>query len=255
MVNLMENKTYNSNMIKKFIFRIDFVSDIEELKEGISDDLTSKIIENFPNSIMTDVVESKIEIKPNEIKKADKPFKQWEYISNDTKNKIVITPKTLIYDCSKYISFDDVLSKFEYIINEILKLTNVQIGRLGIRYVNVFESKDFDINDVSEWEEYFNSKLYSYYHFFTENDGITNMLNSIEYSYGDFRIKYKSGFNNKNYPLKIVKPDFVIDCDGYSNAIITSIDDLRTLINSIHNQIEILFENSITEKMREKLNG
>lgn len=252
----MENKTYNSNMIKKFIFRLDFISDIEQLKEGIPDNLTSKIVENFPNSIMTDVVESKIEIKPNnKIQKNDKPFKQWEYISKDAKNKIVITPKTLLYDCSNYISFEDVLSKFEYIINEILKLGNVQIGRLGIRYVNIFEPKDFNINDANEWEEYFEPKLFSYYHFFDKKQDVTNMLNSIEYTFGDFRIKYKSGFNNKNYPLKISKPDFIIDCDGYSNAIITSIDDLKALIDSIHSQIEIFFENSITEKMRDKLNG
>lgn len=251
----MENKTYNSNMIKKFIFRLDFISDIEELKESIPDELTSKIIEFFPNSIMTDVVESQIQIQPNTIKKLDKPFKQWEYISEDAANKIVITPKAILYDCNRYISFKDVLSKFEGIIEEILKFKNVQIGRVGIRYINVFETKDFNINNISDWENYFSGELFSYYHFGSYTKEITNMINSIEYSFGDFRIKYRTGFNNKNYPLKIAKPDFTIDFDGYSNAVITSFEDLKTIIDSIHNQIEEIFENSIKEEMRNKLNG
>lgn len=81
------------------------------------------------------------------------------------------------------------------------------------------------------------------------------MVNSIEFSFPGFRLKYKSGFNNKNYPLIINKPDFTIDCDGYSNAVITTFDDLKTMINSIHDEIEKVFEKSITEDMREKLNG
>ena len=51
-----------------------------------------------------------------------------------------------------------------------------------------------------------------------------------------------------------MKPDFVIDCDGYSNAVITSFKDFEDFSNSIHIELEKFFESSITNKMREKLN-
>lgn len=251
----MENNTYNMNMIKKFIFRIDFISEIENLKESIPSNITTKIVSNFPNSIMADVVESEIQIKNDLIEKKDRPFKQWEYISTDNSNKIVITPKFLLYDCSKYISFEDVLSKFLSIIEEMMKFDNVQIGRVCLRYINIFETTEFNINNISDWEHYFASELFSFSRFGSDQQNITNMVNSIEFSFPGFRLKYKSGFNNKNYPLIINKPDFTIDCDGYSNAVIITFDDLKTMINSIHDEIEKVFEKSITEDMREKLNG
>lgn len=99
----MNNNTYTRNMIKKFIFRIDFINEISDLKENIPSNVTSKIVSNFPNSIMADVVESEIQIKKDLIRKKDRPFKQWEYISTDNSNKIVITPNFLLYDCSQYL--------------------------------------------------------------------------------------------------------------------------------------------------------
>ena len=53
----------------------------------------------------------------------------------------------------------------------------------------------------------------------------------------------------------MTKPDFTIDCDGYSNAVVTSFDELKLIINSIHEELEKIFEKSITDNMRNKLNG
>lgn len=251
----MNNNTYTRNMIKKFIFRIDFINEISDLKENIPSNVTSKIVSNFPNSIMADVVESEIQIKKDLIRKKDRPFKQWEYISTDNSNKIVITPNFLLYDCSQYISFEDVLDKFLLIIEEILKFDNVQIGRIGIRYINGFPASEFEINSISDWEKYFDSNLFAFSKFGGNQSNITNMVNSIEFSYPEFRIKFKSGFNNRNYPLIVTRPDFTIDCDGYSNAVVTSFEELKLIINSIHEELEKIFEKSITDDMRNKLNG
>ena len=139
---------------------------------------------------MADVVESEIQIKNDLIRKKDRPFKQWEYISSDNSNKIVITPNFVLYDCSQYISFEDVLDKFLLIIEEILKFDNVQIGRIGIRYVNGFPSNEFEINSISDWEKYFDSNLLAFSKFCDNQNGITNMVNSIEFSYPEFRVKF-----------------------------------------------------------------
>ena len=250
----MNNKTYNSNMIKKFIFRIDFINEIIDLKENIPSNVTSKIVSNFPNSTMADLVESEIQIKNDLIRKKDKPFKQWEYTSTDNSSKIIITPNYLIYDCSEYVSFQDVLEKFSQIIKEILEFDNVQIGRVGIRYVNGFPSNEFEIKTISDWEKYFDANLIAFSKFGDNQGSITSMVNSIEFSYPNFRVKFKCGFNNRNYPLILTKPDFTIDCDGYSNAVITSFDELKETINSIHDELEKIFEKSITDNMRKKLN-
>lgn len=204
---------------------------------------------------MADVVESEIQIKKDLIRKKDRPFKQWEYISTDNSNKIVITPNFLLYDCSQYISFEDVLDKFLLIIEEILKFDNVQIGRIGIRYINGFPASEFEINSISDWEKYFDSNLFAFSKFGGNQSNITNMVNSIEFSYPEFRVKFKSGFYNRNYPLIVTRPDFTIDCDGYSNAVVTSFEELKLIINSIHEELEKIFEKSITDDMRNKLNG
>lgn len=252
----MIDVSYNHNMIKKFIFRVDFINEIEQLKNSVPENISSKIIENFPNALMSDIVESEIQVHNAAILKKDSPFKQWEYTSNDNNNKIIITPKFILYDCSNYTSFSDVREKFVGIINEVFAFNNIQIGRIGIRYINVFCASEFSINSINEWDKYFSKEILEFSKF---NDGVTennviNMVNSIEFAYTGFRIKYKVGFMSKNYPLPIIAPDFTIDFDGYSNAIITNNEDLEDSIDSIHNKIHDLFEKSINDQLRSKLN-
>lgn len=248
------DKTYKNNKIKKFLFRIDFVNEIIDLKESIPSKITSKIVKNFPNSVMSDLVKSEIHINNDLIRKKDEPFKQWEYISVDGSNKIVITPKFLAYDCNKYLNFQDVQNNFLPVIEEILKISNVQIGRTEINYVNVFLSNEFRINKIDDWKKYFDSKLLSFSSFGDNENKITNMVNSIEFAYPDFRVRFKCGFNNRNYPIIASKPDFITECDGYSNAVIISFDDLKKSIVSIHDELEKIFEKSVSDNMRNVLN-
>ena len=249
----MENQ-YKNNKIIKFIFRLDFVSEIEELRNNIPDKIAEKVKSVFPIFNERNLVETSVLIKDNEMSKTDKKTTEWSYTDTEEKNKIIISPKYIIFDSIEYISFDSVKEKFIQLIEEIFTLKNVQIKRTGIRYINLFDHKEFNVDDNSKWGKYLKKELLNFRIFDYLNDRIAQTINTIDFFSGNHMIKLKSGFKNNKYPIVGKYYDFVLDCDGYTMSVITNISDLKEITDEIHNDIETIFENCIEQKMRDKLN-
>ncbi len=246
---------YKTNKIAKFIFRLDFASEIEELKSNMPNNIAEKIKISFPIFNQRNLTETSVTVKENELSKEDKQIIEWSYTDKEEKNKIIISSRYIIFDSILYMSFDDVNQKFTEVIEEILKLNNVQICRTGIRYVNIFKPSEFNIKNNLDWKELFKSELFKYEIFGDLQYSIAQTIDTIDIYKGNYMIKLKTGFKNNQYPIVKDLYDFVIDCDGYSMSVITNISELKETIEDIHSNIETVFESCIKEKMREKLNG
>ena len=246
---------YKNNKIIKFILRLDFVSEIEELKSNIPDKIAEKVKSVFPIFNERNLIETSVIFKNDVMSKTDKKTIEWSYTDTEGKNTIIISPRYIIFDSEEYKSFDDVKEKIIQVIEEIFNLKNVQIKRTGIRYVNLFECKDYNIEDNREWASYLKKELLNAQIFGDLNDKIAQTINTIDFFSGSHMIKLKSGFKNNKYPITGNVYDFVLDCDGYTMSVITNTQDLSEMVDEIHNDIETIFENCIEQKMRDKLNG
>ncbi len=246
---------YKTNKIIKFILRLDFVGEVEELKNNMPTQVAEKIKMAFPIFNQRNLTETSVMVTNDQLSKTDKQITEWSYSDAEGKNKIILSTKYIIFDSDRYESFESVKSKFIEVIKEIMNLKNVQISRTGIRYINLFEHKEFEIDDNNKWKEYFEDELFKIQILGELKDYVSQTIDTIDIYKGNYMIKLKTGLRNKQYPINNRVYDFIIDCDGFSMSVITNINDLEESIEEIHADIEHVFENCIKEKMREKLNG
>lgn len=244
------------NTIDNFIFKLDFSNEIDELKNSIPSNIFEKIKLYFPISTVKSFVETEITMSNNSVSKQDTPKKQWEYVNNENDRKIIITSNSISFSSKNYKSFDDVTKMFYDVVEETLKCNNIQIARIGIRYVNLFKSKDYDIDNLDSWKKYISNELISCFDFGEGKyiDNISNMVNSTYLNFGTYNINFKFGINNQKFPLKNPKSNFVIDIDGFSNVLVDDYKDFKDIVNEIHQKIEEVYFDSITEDLQNFLN-
>ncbi|MBA7635071.1 hypothetical protein ES703_42671 [subsurface metagenome] len=83
---------------------------------------------------------------------------------------------------------------------------------------------------------------------------ISRAFHNLELNYGDYLIKFNYGMYNADYPAPIKRKIFILDFDAFSMRILNE-NEIRKFLPIFHKQIQSLFEESITDKMRRKLNG
>lgn len=248
---------YQNNFVSNFIIKLDFYNDTKEFATEIPANIVNVIKENFPRVQPTKVIESSLEVSENKTSRQDSNFPQWIYSDNKNQNKIVINKKFVSIESITYESFKTIEDLFHPILEEIFSISNIQVSRVGIRYINQLRKhRAFfdDINKISDWKKYINSDLLSNISFIDELN-TSNLISSIEMNYDGFMVRFKYGINNINYPLPIKEPIFILDYDGFTTNLITNMEDFKDVENNIHNTIEELFEKSITEDLRNILDG
>lgn len=76
-------------------------------------------------------------------------------------------------------------------------------------------------------------------------------MHMAEYRIDEMTMNFRYGMYNPEYPNYLKKNDFVLDFDFFSNEIIDSSDVILQLLNKGHDEIQSLFEQSITDSLRE----
>lgn len=72
-----------------------------------------------------------------------------------------------------------------------------------------------------------------------------------EYRIGEMTMNFRYGMFNPEYPNLLRKNDFVLDFDFFSDDVIDSSDGIIHVLDKGHNEIQALFERSITDSLRE----
>ena len=253
----MTSKTYKSNFIDQFIIRIDFINPLQRIQPAMPNSLAKVIAQEFPHSVTSDIVNSEIQISPDSLRRNDISEKQWEYVNpNNPSRRVVVSSKAICYECSKYTNFKNELDKFLPIIKETLKMEDSHICRTGIRYINVLPPEKFKIKSFEQWGKYIKPYLFN----LPESgnalvEALSAAFSSLEFMYPEHNAKFTYGFNSPTYPMRLNKPSLILDYDGYSNAVITTSEELETMIKTIHDQLDTLFESSITDATKGMLDN
>jgi uncharacterized protein (TIGR04255 family) len=62
-------------------------------------------------------------------------------------------------------------------------------------------------------------------------------------------MRFQYGMHNPDYPAPIKKKIFILDYDAYCNGILTK-NDIFKYLPIFHEEVQKLFENSISDKLR-----
>ena len=248
--------TYNKNFISQAIIRIDFEQPIEDFRIDINETINSTILRAFPlkesNDAFNEVI--KYNALTGAMERERAVFKQWIYSRNDRTKKIVITKDSIYIEYNEYLNYLDFTTDFINILEVInTRYPNFMTKRLGVRYINHIKLES-DINPLN-WDEYINDNLLSSFRLAEENHNITRSIQILELnnSEHDIGIKFQYGMHNPDYPAVIRKKLFLLDFDGYKSGSLT-LEELIYTIPLIHDEIELLFEKSISTELRALLN-
>lgn len=179
---------------------------------------------------------------------------QREYFSQDGKNKVIMSNQFLVFDIRQYDSFVAMSMIMREIISVFLAKNHVGSERVGIRYINIY-----DEDKIKLQKNYFSSEIASILP--TKNtpdlDGMTliRSMHMNEYQVSSMRLNFRYGMYNPEYPNALMKKNFSLDFDCFSDEVLESSEEIMHRFEIGHDAIQRLFENAISDYMRKVMSN
>ena len=245
---MFDDICYAHNYLNEVICRLDFASQVEELKNSMPKSIYDTVRRYFPIAEPQDVVGTELSINP--INPATIPMintisiKQWVFLSRNRKNRCTIDTNAIVFSIGEYNVFEELKDSINEIVGSVMKYYPHNQGkRFGLRYVN-----NIPLKDHANWiEDKFITALIAH-----KNDKTTKLITTLEYAIQekDLNVRLVYGFNNPDYPALMKKEEFIIDIDAYSTGIIYQ-EDIANFVDNMHEEVQGCFEKMITDDYRE----
>lgn len=246
---------YKRNFLKQVICKINFTETINKINESqkLDEALVSVIREHLPFYDRREVIQAGVMINvetPTEQRCNTKKLNQFNFYNEGQKIICIIESNAITLIYKEYKDFKVLYEKITKILSKFLEIYGeVGIGRLGLRYINEIELIE---TNFFNWKRYLSPKILGFLNVTTEKEEIIRTLNRIELKKTNHNLTFQYGMNNPDYPAKIKRKNFILDFDAYCGCVLYT--DVEEVLNDFHDSIQTLFEECITDKMREVLN-
>lgn len=239
---------YAKTFLKDVILRIDFVSPVPAINISLPKSVTTIISKYFPIAEPRNIQEISFGL-PGEAEKKQGVEKDWVFHGKQREKLLSIVTNAMYIKMTVYTSFEDLKQQFVDIADVLFReFPDIQGRRLGLRYINQLNLRG---EDPFNWKLYLNKNLLSMFNVQQDKKRIIRAISTMELNYeDDFRLRFTYGMHNPDYPATIKKKQFVLDYDAFSEGFLTK-DDIIQNIDLFHAEIQNLFENSITDKLRD----
>ena len=243
----MCKKIYKNNFLKDVIFRIDFVNPVD-INNFVKKNL-NELKKNYPLYSPVKAKHDNIKLTPESVEKETIEFTNQIFYNFDRTARIEMNPSCLIINYKKYKDFEPLFKDIELILGLLIKDSDITVGRTGLRYINIFENSGLEKID---WSKYIKENL-----LFEENWGGFNVLQHMSVANlkkEECLIKVQYGLFNGEMPNDRVKDSYILDIDA-SSFQMCDLNLVKSQIITWNDSIREVFENSITEEMKDLLNG
>lgn len=248
----MEDICYKTNPIKEAIARIDFLSPLNEIENGIPKQITEEIKKSFPVAETKEIIGTELQISNQKVQHNQVKTIEWNFFDKNRSKRACISQSFFFIDVNKYSTYEIFSADFSLIINSLFdQYSNLQVKRFGVRYINEI---NFSKGNPFDWKKILNNKLLTIFSVPRKKSQIARALHNLELNYGDYNLRFQYGMHNPDFPAQIKKKIFILDMDTYYNGILSKAD-IHNYFPKFHNSIQELFEDSITDDYRRILNG
>lgn len=178
---------------------------------------------------------------------------KWQFHTNDRSSYLEIAETSLLINFSVYEHFEQLLEAFLPVLEHVLgQLSDVQIGRVGLRYIDTFDFHDEP--SPLDWSRYLVPELTAGISLVDDATTLSRAFNVLELNYGDgTNLRFQYGMPNPDYPHQIKRNFFVLDHDAYAANQELDADDVSGFLDRFHKTINSSFEQIITEELRKKM--
>lgn len=247
----LEKIRYKRNYLTEVIARVDLAAPITELEKKLPDNIKNSVREYFPKFEPQTAFSHTVKLELKEVKTEKVEFTQWNFYGKEREKKLTIQPSAILVVYNDYKTYEQLRGEFTSIINDVCReFDQAQPGRLGLRYINQIE---FNNSIRVKWEEYINSELMGLLAYRIGNAEPSRIFHNYEAVFEELNLRFQFGLHNPDYPAPIKRNVFVLDIDAYHSGLI-DFSEIPKRLDEHHLEIQKIFERSITENLRSKMN-
>ncbi|AKB56927.1 TIGR04255 family protein [Methanosarcina barkeri] len=238
---------YANNFLSNVIVRVDFPNKLP-VDDKLPPEVTKIILESFPKSEPKKLLGKELKItdkdmtfETNELKRTE-----WNFFGKNREKILVLTPDALSITYKEYPSFEVLKNEFINIINNIFEnFQDVQVNRIGLRYINEIELPKSN----QTWSLYVDEKLLSIFDIYENRNQIARGFSNLVINYGDMMLSFNYGMHNPDMPAPIRKQIFILDYDAYYESFL-ELNELEPNLIKFHDEIKKMFEMNIKPDLR-----
>jgi len=245
-----EKVCYTSPFIREVIVRIDFPIVVPCLSDPLDIKISKASLSKFPICEPQKIQTGEVFIGKGEFSTKSSEMTQWTFHGKNKEKTLAISPQVVVQTTKEYKSYEIFAGDFFHIVNAIRDVqSDLPVGRIGIRYVNVL---DIPGSDPLLWKDYINESALGICDLYKDPQKIVRAFHVLEYIFDETSMKIQFGLVNPDYPAVIKRKQFVLDLDAWA---IGSFDlsDIQPIVERCHGYIQELFESSITDKTRRRM--
>ncbi len=238
---------YKKNYIKLLVLRLDFKR-LENF--NVKDFASLKFLKDYPIEKKQQKIDFLATLS-KEKQTVDKvEYEEYRYYDSNMNNCVCFAGDTVFFEIKSHFPYEKLKKQFSEIFAILEAKYKIElVSRIGLRYVN--EISDFK-------EEFFSKELLINQSFLKNLIGKNKsfeealFLGRIGLKNDNTTTNFVYGKPNKNYPAKQTDKIFLLDYDSFAANI--DGDDLSDILDKLHQNINDLFEVSITPTLRKEMN-
>ena len=243
---------YSKPFLKEVILRVDFAAPQKAFTKTLPDKVANAALLHFPIAEPVQALAQELQITPREVKQKRSEFTEWNFHGREREKRLAISPLFIFTTHGSYRTYEELKQEFLAVMEVLFaEFPDLRASRMGLRYINNIDIED---TDPLKWDRYIDASLLCLFSRFHDPDHLTRLFHIVEFKYDDLQVKLQFGLPNPDFPAVIRKPIFILDVDGYVQGL-QDLADIKVNVDHAHAQVQRLFEQSITDDLRELMNA
>lgn len=242
---------YKRNYVDKVIARVDFISPISSIESTLPQQLSQVILASFPISEPKQASTQELKISPGqEVSSQLKSFTEWYFYGPSREKTLVVIAGSIFVIHDKYETYEKIRDEFMGILKVFFSsFKEAQPSRAGLRYINKVH---FPEGNPLDWGEYIAPEMLALLDFPKDKTCLSRLFHSLEFAFDECNVRYQFGLHNPDYPARIRQKVFLLDLDAYRQGAIDP-TEIEGSFGKYHERIQELFEMSIKDELRKKM--
>lgn len=249
---MYEDVCYKHPYLTEVVIRVDFAAPITKFEKSLPPKLVQSLARAFPIVEPVNAVGFQFQIGADNTSKGGTRTIQWHLYGREREKQLGLSSTFMFARYTQYTTYEDMKAEFIGAVDAIEKeQPGTIVQRIGLRYVNRFDIAGIGLRD---WGKFISAQLLGTLEFFEHGDQLTRLFHIAELKCGDIDTRFQFGFPNDDFPAIIKRPVFILDIDAYMQ-IAHQLTESATHMETAHVKIQHLFERSITNELRSKMNA